>query len=252
MYIAIYVTVIVLLCAGAIAFFVFKDKKNQKLGEKLKQKAREESKLEMKQDSVLGKEIATKIEELDASKEDVTQQTDSELENFSLEFEDEKKKPKCKFDLDPFNLDGEFTWDHKDEKNGQNAKEDDGFEELKSFDDDEEIDDDDIDKKFKEYEEFLKRNLDLDDDDLNDDDLNDDEFINSNDRNFDESAKNPPPRQAQNLDNDDLKALQEFDYDSLKGKSEEEIKQIIGDLPPKAREILLNDILSRRDFDEEE
>lgn len=94
-------------------------------------------------------------------------------------------------------------------------------------DDEEEVDEDDddfMDEKFAEYENFLKKNIDFEDDD---DWTNEEE-------------------------DDDLNAVKNFDFESIKGKDESEIREIIKSLPPKAQEILLGDILARKNFDDKE
>ena len=53
-------------------------------------------------------------------------------------------------------------------------------------------------------------------------------------------------------DSDDLDALADFDLDSLKGKSDEEIAELIKSLPPKAQELLMTDILGKKNFDDKE
>ena len=100
-------------------------------------------------------------------------------------------------------------------------------------------------------------------------DLEDEEEIEEDEENFDEEDENLNNRFEeyrkfldQNFDFDDeeeleqneneLDALADFDFDSLKGKSEVEIAEIIKDLPPKAQELLMADILARKNFDEKE
>lgn len=241
MYIAIYVTAIVLVCVGAITFFLVKEKKNKKLAEKLKKQAKNEAALNS--GGAAGDENSVSKTDREFS-DDALPQNQAGLEDFSLQFEKEEKKPKPSFDLNPFKLDNGFTGEtdnHNDESDDLDF-EDDGF--------DSENDDDDLDKKFKEYEEFLKRNLDLDDE-LDDEDFLKDAKFEGNE-NDEKIAPAPKLSRPNRPENNDLRALQNFDYDSLKGKSEEEIAELIKNLPPRAKEILMSDILARRKFEDEE
>ena len=266
MYIAIYVSAIVLLCAGAITFFIVKDKKNKKLAEKLKQQMSEES-LKPLEKNGENAELATK-DDLQTKNPELNGNQNG-LENFSLEFENEKPKTQTGFDLNPFSLDDEFMG-RTEKKMGIHFPQ--TNDEGANGPDEQTDEDDDLDRKFKEYEDFLRRNLDLDDEDLAEDDEDfaennvaknntskrnesdldeefdfDDEFQPVGPENFDENSSTLP-----RLEDDDLKALKNFDYDSLKDKDEEEIAEIIKKLPPKAQEILMSDILARRKFEDEE
>ena len=255
MYIAIYVSAIVLVCVGAITFFIVKDQRNKKLAEKLKKQAKEET-ATVSNGVVKNGDYAAKGENSKTKTDDEFAQHDigtlpqeqTGLEDFSLQFENEKKKPKPSFDLNPFNLDGGFTG-HAGKSENDEVDFDDFDLDDENFGQNDDGNDDDLDKKFKEYEEFLRRNLDLDDEDLEDDDFLKDVEGNEND---DKVAPAPTFNNSKSPSAADMRALQNFDYDSLRGKSEEEIAEIIKSLPPKAQEILMSDILARRNFEDEE
>lgn len=225
MYIAIYVSSIVFFFAGAIGIFVFCDFKNKKIAKKLRQKNDE------KNQTSLQENLNETSEETLANIEQKSKDLQNGLEDFQLEFEKkEPRKSKRNFNLNPFSS-GNDLKENNEEK------------------------DDELDKKINEYEDFLKRNLDLDDNDLDEDEMLSEPYI------FDdfptentENLENYPPKVSQkNYDfDDDLKSFQKFDYNSLKGKSEDEIEEIIKNLPPKVQEILMSDILARRKYDDEE
>lgn len=150
----------------------------------------------------------------------------------------------------PFDINKE-----NDEDDIQNLTEDED-----DFSDFEEEEDKSLDDKFKEYEEFLRKNLDLDDDF----DINEDETDENLDAAEDFEAtvgketswKNPQLSTpvALNYDvplDDDLNLVANFDFNSVKGKSQEDIMEILKDLPPRARELILTDILARKLYEEE-
>ncbi len=205
MYIAIYVSVIVFLCICAIVFFVVRDKKIKK-----KQQILLEKELKNQQDE--GKQTEqTEVQEIKPQKID-----DANFEDYTLQIEEPAAvKPPSSIDLNPFQ-----TYADEEESDEQ--------------------DDDDVDNKFKEYEDFLRNKLNIDDDfDEDESDMRD--FL-------DQVKKDTDSEESQ----DDLEALKNFDYNSLKGKNEEEIVEIIKSLPPKAQQILMTDILARKNFDDED
>lgn len=143
-----------------------------------------------------------------------------------------ENKNKVKVEFEDFSLDGKPVEKQSNNKTFQNGDLEEEFIPFKSeneIDDIDESDEEFFDQKFAEYEKFLKENLD------SEDDVDDEE-------NYYEEEDN----------NNELDALINFDYSSLNGKSDEEIAEIIKLLPPKAQEILINDILGKKDFDNKE
>lgn len=113
------------------------------------------------------------------------------------------------------------------------------------------------DKNLSAYERFLRQQL-LDDDDDIDDDINnltnnsENPFSSPFDDNpFDDDKPNSFNEINPLKENAHSSSLDNFDFDTLAGKTESEIKELIKDLPPKAQEIILTDILARKNWDDE-
>ena len=212
MYIALYCVVIVVFCALVVTFFVVRDLKHKKNYKKLN----ENKEMQPSNDVMLGKETEPDFIGGTELKKEV------EFEDYNFEDGNEtvKRGTTKPLRINPFGF---------DEGADDESELDDKFEEYEKFlrqsldlDEDDnqkdKKDEEDDDKKFEEYEEFLRRNLDIDD--------------------------------KQN-DTSDIDALANFDFNSLRGKSETEIDEILRTLPPKARELLMTDILAKKNYDEE-
>lgn len=203
MYIAIYVSVIVLFCAIGLTIYGVHDKKNKERQRVLQEKAKTET------PAVLQENLFTKVEldPMEKEEEPLQSQQEEQMEDFS------------------------FT----------------GEEEAES--DDLDIDTDEIDRRFKEYEEFLRKNV-----------YNNHEVDSNHDAEdkkvdavpFEDDYAGELFINTKNSDHDDLSELSDFDYNSLVGKSEQEIEDILQKLPLKVQQIMLSDILARRKFDDEQ
>lgn len=167
-----------------------------------------------------------------AKKKEEEKLDSSQIEDVTLEEEQNKifdttEKPleKKEFEFEDFTLNDEQPAPKIVEEEKKRT-----FVNPFAFDDDDldfeedEDDDDFMDDKFAEYEDFLQNNL--------------------------HEGNNNPWFKSQ--DENVLDELKNFDFDSLKGRSESEIKEIIKNLPPKAQEILLADVLAKKNFDEKE
>lgn len=100
-------------------------------------------------------------------------------------------------------------------------------------------DDDLDDDEFAEYEKYLRSRLKLDDNDK------DGEKLSTDFNPFDDFS----------MDDDDEKkinSISDIDYDSLRDKSPEEIRDMIKDLPPQEQQIIMDDILSLKNYDDDE
>ncbi len=117
-----------------------------------------------------------------------------------------------------------------------------------------------LDAKFAEYEKYLRENMNFDDEDEEDnfehdnvenmpivDDGFDDFDLDKIVEDLDEDNFKMTPRKRK-----DIYAEYGFDIDSMKGKSPEEIAEIVKKLPANVQEMVLTDILSRKNFDDEE
>lgn len=226
--IALYCAVILLFVGIAVTIFVVKLQKDKKRYKKLHESGEDGSQSK----PVVEEKPMDKFEEPVVQKEvqqqEIKQEVSAEFENFSLggEMEEKQDMPRRRpFQVNPFE------------------------------EDDDEKDDEDVDDKFAEYERFLRENLDLDDEDEeeNEKEEQDNEQTESDDKfsEYEEFLRKNLDLDNHDDDEKDLRALRNFDYSSIKGKSESEIRQIIQKLPPKAQEILLTDILARKNWDDE-
>lgn len=222
MYIAIYVCAIVLAVAMIVLFFVLRNKKDKKhLNDYKNSKVENTDRIMKEADLPQNLEKVQEIHKVEITKEG---------------------PPKIDATFEDFSLDGNKNATSKSGKKAEvriqdnnqylsSVDDEDGNEEMQINDDD---DDDFFDEKFAEYEKFLRENLSSEEDD---DDLEDDTSV----IDFDTVD-----------DSDDLDALADFDLDSLKGKSDEEIAELIKNLPPKAQELIMTDILGKKNFDDKE
>lgn len=207
MYIILYVCAIILVVVGIVLFFVLRRKKDKEHLDNYKK-----TRIEQAEKIIKNEETALSLPK--------------EIEKMPEE------KKKMDVVLEDFSLDGESVNKANGNKEAQNNDLEESFvpfdsqEETNDFD---ESDEEFFDKKFAEYEKFLRENLDADDDD-----------------------EEPQYNEDEEETNNELDALINFDYDSLKGKSDEEIAEIIKTLPPKAQEVLLNDILGKKNYDDKE
>lgn len=226
MYIWIYCAVIVLFCAGAILFFFLKKNKDRKRFE--------EHKRQIEAENV--EEGINDLSNVESEKimEEVKPQN-VELENFALETDEIKDKPENELD-DPFavNLQGNMGRE-KEMENIHYRRNRFAHASRPRMEPSSSIDD-----KFAEYEEFLRRHLESE---SNENKSPEDEFPKFD---FENEIVRPERKKS------DYDALADFDFDSLQGKTEDEIKDIVKDLPPKAQEILLSEILAKKKYDDED
>ncbi len=125
-------------------------------------------------------------------------------------------------------------------------------------------DDDDnafLDAKFAEYEKYLRENMNFDDEDEEDNFEHTDNGVNmpEADDGFDDFDLD---KIVEDLDEENVKTSSRkrkeiyaeygFDIDAMKGKSAEEIAEVVKRLPANVQEMVLTDILSRKNFDDEE
>lgn len=94
---------------------------------------------------------------------------------------------------------------------------------INPFDFDDFDEEDDFDDRFEEYEKFLKENINFGDEE---EESFEDEAV------VDEVAK--------------------FDFRKVQGKSDDEIREMLKDFSPKARDVIMADILAQRKFEDEE
>lgn len=222
MYIAIYVCAIVLAVAMIVLFFVLRNKKDKKhLNDYKNSKVENTDRIMKEADLPQNLEKVQEIHKVEITKE-VPPKIDATFEDFSLDGNKNATSKSGKKAEVRIQDNNQFLSSVDDE---------DENEEMQINDDD---DDDFFDEKFAEYEKFLRENLSSEEDD---DDLEDDTSV----IDFDTVD-----------DSDDLDALADFDLDSLKGKSDEEIAELIKNLPPKAQELLMIDILGKKNFDDKE
>lgn len=238
--IAVYCVVILLFCGVAITLFVTKMQKDKKRYKKLNEK--KEIQLngvscDAQQSEPVTLNNAEAVQHLGAenklNKETETENQTAQFENFSLEkaHAEEKGNMRKQHRENPFDF--EDVEEDEDDKfaeyerflrqnlvleDEEQSKQGDDFEEINESFRLDASENEKEEESFEEYEKFLRRNLDLETDET---------------------------------DEDALRAVRNFDYNSIKGKSESEIRQIIKNLPPKAQEILLTDILARKNWDEE-
>ena len=186
-----YSIAIVCVCAAIISFFVARAVRHKKHLDNFK--SEERSKTE-----VASVETVTPAEQ---PKEKLLEQKnevfDAQMEDFSLA-EEEPAKPTFKREtvFDSLEDDDDDDWDNWE-------------------------DDEDFKKRFADYEDFLKNDMDTKD------------------------------KESDSSDSE-IDSLANFDFDSLKGKSEEEIADMIKHLPPKVQEIMMSEILTRKKYDDEE
>ncbi len=221
MYIAIYVCAIVLVVVLIVLFFVLRNKKDKRHLNDYKNSGIENVDRIMKEvdfHQSIEKEQNTDQVEI-VNKEPVI---DAEFEDFSL---DEKKSKVSKQEVSAADNNTFFNP---------------FVDETDDFEDDEDNGDDNFDEKFAEYEKFLRESLRYDSEE--------DELKNVTNR--ENSGNNDVEEELEG--NDALNALTDFDFDSLKGKSDDEIAELIKSLPPKAQELLMTDILGKKNFDDKE
>jgi hypothetical protein len=220
-YVIIYVCAIVLICAVGIFVFVKKSKRDKNRLNELK-----------KQDKLADVKLTTTdqtAEILPNEKENLTQseKTEDMFEDFSLDGEEKKQKNESSSSKNFFvnNVDFDDFGVEEDDEIPQ------GFED----------DEDSLEEKYAEYEKFLKSNL-------------EDVETDSDAEDFDEEEKleNQADNDSDELEDEDLKALADFDFNSLEGKNESEILELIKNLPPKAQQILMTDILRRKKYEDED
>lgn len=186
-----YSIAIVCVCVAIISFFISRAIRHKKHLDKFKS----EEKIKMENVSL---EAPTPLNE--PKKEVVETKKEVEpakLEDFSLA-EEEPAKPTFKKEtvFDSFEDDDDDDWDNWE-------------------------DDEDFKKRFADYEEFLKNDMDMNE--------------NTNDSSDSE-----------------IDSIANFDFDSLKGKSEEEIAEMIKHLHPKVQEIMMSEILTRKKYDDDD
>lgn len=222
---------ICLFVAAVLSFFIYKKVTDKKTYEKLTKNlpATLESAEEKKE------EPATENLELPKEKaEEIVKNDLANLEDFSFEEDKTKTEEQHDFSINPFRSrrmarDGGREKLKQDRQyHGLENKDDDMdldfFDEEESVEEDSKDENSDLNEKFAEYEKFLRENLGIDDDE----------------------AEHKP------IDEDEFDDFSDFDFDSLKGKSKSEIDEIIKKLSPRAKEILLSDILARKNFDDDD
>lgn len=91
-------------------------------------------------------------------------------------------------------------------------------EEVETFAVDDLTDNDDLDRKFAEYQKFLRENLDLGDNDKE----------------------------------DNYQSIDSMDFDDLMDNSPDKVASTIQAMSPEARNLLLTNVLARKNFDEDE
>ncbi|MDE6583347.1 MAG: hypothetical protein K2K31_01690 [Clostridia bacterium] len=131
---------------------------------------------------------------------------------------------------------------------------------VNNIEEDEDDDNAFLDAKFAEYEKYLRENMNFDDDEEDnfenndnvvgmpvvDDGLDDFDLDKIVEELDDGSAKTFPKSR------NEIYKEYGFDINSLKGKTPEEIAEIVKGLPSNIQEMVLTDILSRKNFDDEE
>lgn len=217
MYIAIYVSVILLVGAGMVASFVLYQKKQKQRVNCLK-----------KQRSQMLEEISIETDKTKkkSKKTEKTAQTEP-VEEVSVEPLIEQ--PPVEEKIEPVFEDYDFDGDKKDKKPSTKEVVDRLNQSLEE-DDDEEIyvKNSDFAKKFAAYEKFLEEE---------DFDEEDDDGVN--------------PFKNDDLTELEATAVANFDYDSLQGKTENEIKDMTKHLPRAAQEIILAEVMHRREDEED-
>lgn len=201
MYMAIYCVVIALFCGGFVAFFILKNNKDKKRYDQLRGSVEIQKKPVELNASVPADEAVQPVAEIQSE----PQKVDAELEDFALDVGEqvEKKKELKPLKLNPFEAAEELAEADEDEIDDENDFE--------------------IDDQFAEYEEFLKKSM-----QMHEDEFDEDEEL---------------------ADEDEISR---FDLNQLNGKSDVEIAEILKNLPPKMQEIIMTNILGRKDFEDED
>lgn len=339
-YIALYLVAIVLVWGVSTALFISKNARDKKRYKRLAQK-KDGTVVEVDESAPKILNTAMQIQVDDTACQQ-KQEQEANFEDFSLDGPKVQNKDRIDADaVNPFfnqnriyDFESGDNFDDLTQHFGESAGANENFGESadnldnKSFDLnslEKNYDEKSLDDKFKEYEEFLRKNLGLDDDDLKDDaEYSDDDFVENLDKkynknenldknsdenfdldenfandlsedfaddftdfdddfddnsknikrnltNFQQNSTNFRPNSQSNfnpyadlrhnignvysnskaLDNNALDAVANFDFNAVRGKTNGEILEMIKNLPPRAQEIILTDILARRMYDEE-
>lgn len=255
MHIAIYCIVIALFAGAVVLFFVLKNRKDKMRLDAFNN-----------ENDLLNKQIDIRPDyAYDKETEEMKLKPvldDANMEDFVLEMEEEAKTPQKEEEDAPNPFSNPF----------QNPF---SRQPSTSY----------IDDKFAEYEEFLRRNLKMENKDSDDVVLDDDRIVETSDEDvnkdenpFQHPRKRTPISQMPSFDPfsfapkpkkgyaertilpvneqeeqkkktafspSELETLANFDFDSLNGKSYSEVLEIIKDLPQKAKDIILKDISSQ-------
>lgn len=229
----LYVLFICLFVAAVLAFFIYKKVADKKTYEKLTKDLPET--LQSVQE--IDKNVPT--EKMEEKTPETAEKNDASegLEDFDFEENKiEETEEEQDFSINPFRsrrmacsggrekLEADRKYHGLENKEEDEGMDIDLFDEEDASEENSKDENADLDAKFAEYEKFLRENLGIDDDEVDDKTNDEDEF-------------------------DDFS---DFDMNSLKGKSKSEIDDFIKNLSPKAKEILLSDILSRKNFDDDD
>ena len=202
----LYICVIIVFCAALIGLYFFFAKRDKK-----------------------------RYDTLQNAKEKVEKQEQNDTEIYAVKSEKEIEEEAMKEKQDQTDFE-DYVW--SDDQNEKSPAQ------RSSFDFSDE--DDETDKKFSSYEEFLRKNL----GDLNFDDDDEDEETKEEDERED-YAFNEKSMDFSNDHHHTSRPKTSFSLDDFKGKSLSEIHKMIEHLPPRVQEIMLEDILKRRKFDDE-
>ncbi len=205
-YVYVYIAVIVVLCATAVFCFVFFGKRDKKRKDALKEKAKIESVIEKNEPQVSADAVKNYEEAIEETPQPAKDLPDDAFENYVWKTENPKAQATGRrgAKLNPFDFDDDVGV-NKDEPD------DDDF--------------DDIDEKFREYEEFLRKNLQFDD---NPSQTSDDEMLFDYDEAFGTGAA-----QQNGVGN----------HNGV-GHQNQSVDEIVTNLPPKARDVVLSDKIS--------
>lgn len=243
MYIAIYFVAIVLFCGCLLLFFFNSHKKqNQRLA-----KLQKESAVDVSSD--IQKVAAEPLEKLDenqkaniavaADKGEKQTKELADFEDFSLDDEKEKAKPKNSFaTVGGKNFNRLFDFD----------------EDEKDVDENDFLDDDEIARYEKTLRDSLKFDMNEELDNFNKMNAkfnNESDFasrMSFDDENF--GMKSRFDGGSHFGMKSSFNKVNGFDFDSLKGKTQTEIEQMIKNLDPKLQEFILADVLARKNWEE--
>ncbi len=253
----LYCVAIVIVFVGLTLFFVLNNLKNKRRYKKFC----EEQKLKMQQ-------VEKEIEQ-----EEKENYVDAQLENFSLEESNLEEKNKTKSRFFPFSqnfrheenelnkkadeykkflrknlkLDDEEQDEYEQDDNQDDEEFEQDFEDKydeNDYDEDDGQDYDDLEKYYKnmknhKFDDFLHNDKDFEPDDLFDD------FDDESDSDIDEENEN-------DYRDESKRKTGNFDFDEIKDLDLKEIDKMLKAYPPNVRSVLFDEIMKRRNFDDED